>query len=310
MPSTAHYRILIVKKKAKSNNFRQKAPIDPLRFHLNLFKIRAMEQVKNVDDAFAQLAWQVEAGADEAIDEQAGMLHWQAGQRVPEPSPVPSLPEVSVKKPPPAPRPKPTAAMDKPPESVKATSFEELRAEIDGFTGCNLKEMAMNTVFADGNPEADIMIIGDAPAEADDRQGVPFVGAHGQLMDKMLASIGLDRRATYLTNMIFWRPPGGRTPTQEEIDACLPFTQQHIKLAEPKLIICFGAAVARNLLREKAAFSKLRGKWFDYTPPLADEGSGQIQAIVTHPPSNLLRLPAQKRQAWQDLLKIKSHISN
>lgn len=268
-----------------------------------------MDQVNNAYEALAQLIWQVEAGADEAMEEQPGMLHWKVGQ--PASRPAPEIPAAMM------PPQKPTivqklktSTVDKPPEKVKASSLQELKDEIEAFTGCSLKGMAMNTVFADGNADADIMIIGEAPAEDDDRQGKPFAGPHGTLLDKMLASIGLSRETTYLTNMVYWRPPGGRTPSQEEIEACLPFVRRHIDLAKPKMIICFGATVAKNLLHQKETLSKIRGKWFDYQTPLAKENADQIRAVTTHAPSNLLRLPAQKRQAWQDLLKIKEELSN
>lgn len=278
-----------------------------------------MDQEEQSDEVLEQLIWQVEAGADEAIEEQAGMLHWQAGKSPSAPSsPPPSNRGLSQEalesalKPVPQPKIRPrvsTSVVDVPPENVKATSLSELKAEVEAFNGCGLKQTAMNLVFAQGNPEADIMVIGDAPAEDDDRQGLPFVGAHGVLLNKMLASIGLDREKVYLTNMVFWRPPGGRSPTQEEIEACQPFVQQHINLVKPKMIVCFGGAVAKNLLRSKDTFSKIRGKWYDYTTPIAAEDAEGIPTIATHPPAYLLRLPASKRQAWQDLLKIKAVIT-
>lgn len=280
-----------------------------------------MDQETQNDDALAQLIWQVEAGADEAIEEQAGMLHWQTGKRTSVPTSVhecgvsaealeaalPSSGKITSST---TPYRSSTSVVDTPPDSVKATSLSELRSEVEAFTGCGLKKMAMNLVFADGNPEADIMIIGDAPMEDDDRQGTPFAGAHGVLLNKMLAAIGLNRDKVYLTNLIFWRPPGGRSPTQEEVEACLPFVQQHITLINPKIVICLGGAVARNLAHRKEAFSKVRGKWFDYVPPLAENGAEVIRCIPTHPPAYLLRLPASKRQAWQDLLKIKDALTS
>lgn len=288
-----------------------------LRFYQNPFKIRPMDHEKQEEDAFAQLEWLVEAGADEAIEEQAGMLHWQAGKATSMPKKEGISTEaleaalgqnVQPSAPKPLRRASSSSVVDVPPSSVKATSLSELRAEIEGFSGCGLKETAINLVFSDGNPEANIMIIGDAPVEDDDRQGKPFMGAHGALLDKMLAAIGLDRDTVYLTNLVFWRPPGGRSPTQEEVEACLPFVQQHIALVKPKMVICLGAAVARNILRNSDSFSKVRGKWFDYTAPLHDTET--VPCLPTHPPSYLLRLPTSKRQAWQDLLKIKSKLQH
>lgn len=287
-----------------------------MRFAQNPFKIRPMEQDTQNDDVLEQLIWQVEAGADEALEEQAGMLHWQVRQASSAPVSnrglAPEELEAALKPSqatPPMPARAATSVVDTPPEKVKATSLVELREESEAFNGCGLKQTAMNFVFATGNPDADIMVIGDAPAEDDDRQGAPFAGAHGALLDKMLASIGLDRDKVYLTNMVFWRPPGGRSPTQEEVEACQPFVQQHIRLMQPKMIVCFGGLAAKNLLRSQETFSKLRGRWYDYTAPLAETEEG-IPCLATHPPAYLLRLPASKRQAWQDLLKIKERLSS
>lgn len=189
---------------------------------------------------------------------------------------------------------------------MTAASLDELKAALVVFEGCDLKQMAMNLVFADGNPEADIMIIGDVPAEEEDRQGLPFAGANGQLLDKMLASIGLDRTKVYLTNLVFWRPPGNRTPSEVEVAACLPFTQQHIRLKAPKLIILFGALTAKTLLRTKEPFSKLRGKWTDYAVTGAGAAEPMtVPCLPTYHPLYLMRQPSAKRQAWSDLLETK-----
>ncbi len=277
-----------------------------------------MDKENQKDDALSQLIWQVEAGADEAIEEQAGMLHWQTRRATSAPNPerglsaealetaLKSVPNSTPKQPP---RRAAGAIVDTPPTDVKATSLSQLQAEVEAFTGCGLKQTAMNFVFADGTAEADLMVIGDAPAEDDDRQGKPFMGAHGALLTKMLAAIGLDRDKVYLTNMVFWRPPGGRAPTQEEVDACLPFVHKHIALVQPKLIVCLGGVVAKNLLHKKESFSKVRGKWFDYKTPLGGETTESIPCLPTHPPAYLLRLPISKRQAWKDLLTIKDNLN-
>jgi len=268
-----------------------------------------MNQEKQSDDIFSQLVWLVESGADEAIDEHAGMLNWHVEKKVnirtdqeiekllsvkPEKFKVKN--NVS------------SSFIDTPPNKINSNSLSELKAEIQSFHGCGLRKTAMNFVFSDGNPESDIMIIGDAPSSQDDRQGKPFVGEHGVLLDKMLSSIGLNRDNVYLTNLVFWRPPGGRSLTQEEIDSCMPFCEKHIDLVKPKIIVCFDVVTAQNLLRCRDSFSKIRGKWLNYKPVLSD--SETIRCITTYSPSYLLRLPTSKRQSWKDLLEIKQALTN
>lgn len=271
---------------------------------------------------YADLVWQVEAGADEAIEDQAGFLHWKSA--APRQSPVFS--QASVSRPvfdsplaqegalpyiktTPAPVPIKAAMPFPAPVPVTASSLAELKTALEAFDGCELKQTAMNLVFADGNPEADIMIVGDVPAEDEDRQGLPFAGANGQLLDKMLAAIGLDRDKVYMTNLVFWRPPGNRTPSEVELAACLPFTQQHIRLKAPKLIILFGALTAKTLLRTKEPFSKLRGRWADYTITTV-EGDGQtIPCLPMYHPAYLMRQPSAKRLAWADLLNFKEKLT-
>lgn len=269
---------------------------------------------------FEDLVWQVEAGADEALEETAGFLHWKAPPRR---QAVSAEPAVSGRRATSAPLPDfgRLSASDGPPKAdkppaplvsapVKATSLTELRSVLEAFDGCELKKTAMNLVFADGNPEADIMLIGDVPAEEEDRQGLPFAGANGQLLDKMLASIGLDRTKVYLTNLVFWRPPGNRSPSEIEIAACLPFTEQHIRLKAPKLILLCGALTAKTLLRSKDPFSKLRGRWADY-PSLAQDGDAfQAKVMPLYHPSYLMRQPSAKRLAWADLVNIKKELTN
>lgn len=196
-----------------------------------------------------------------------------------------------------------------------AKTLPELKAALESFQGCALKHTAMNTVFADGNAGADIMLIGEAPGADEDRQGLPFVGTSGQLLDNMLYAIGKTRKDDfYIANVIPWRPPGNRPPTSEETKLCLPFIQRHIELKNPKILIFIGATAAKSLLGTKDGMSKLRGKWFDYPVGKEEEGaeipSGEkkaqiIPATVLFHPSYLLRSPGQKKQAWEDLLKIK-----
>lgn len=185
--------------------------------------------------------------------------------------------------------------------AASAKTLPELKKAIDSFEGCALKHTAMNTVFADGNPEADLMLIGEAPGADEDRQGLPFVGGSGQLLDKMLYAIGKTRQEDYyISNVIPWRPPGNRPPTKEETLLCLPFIARHIELKKPKVLIFIGATAAKSLLDTKEGMSKLRGRWFHYTV-----GDLTIPATVLFHPAYLIRSPGQKKHAWADLLKIK-----
>ncbi len=257
----------------------------------------------------SDLIWQVEAGADEAVSESAGLSAW-VGKKALEnkPEPAPSII---------APRPRITSVSEttgpipfvSASASPTAASIEELRVELERFEGCPLKTTAMNTVFADGNPSAPIMFIGEAPGEDEDRQGRPFVGVSGKLLDQMLAAIGLDRTHVYISNILFWRPPGNRSPTDAELAACLPFAERHIALVKPKLVILLGGVAAKNLLRTRDGITKLRGRWTEYTPHLGKKEEESFRCLPTLHPAYLLRQPASKRQAWHDFLLIKQEIS-
>lgn len=188
----------------------------------------------------------------------------------------------------------------------QAETVAQLRDAVLAFDGCALKKTAMNTVFADGNPDADIMFIGEAPGTDEDRQGTPFVGANGQLLDRMLHSCGLqdevgDRSSVYISNVLFWRPPGNRNPTISEIAVCLPFVERHIELVDPKMIVLLGGPAAKAVLGQHEGVSRLRGRWFTHSTPGL---SHPIQATVLYHPAYLLGAPVQKRRAWGDLLKI------
>ena len=184
-----------------------------------------------------------------------------------------------------------------------AGTIKELQEVLAEFRGCNLHLSAKNLVFADGNPDADIMLIGDAPGRDEDIHGLPFVGHSGRLLDSMLAAIKLNRENTYLTNAIPWRPPGNRTPTHQEIEICRPFIERHIELVNPNLIILLGGAAAKILLNSNQGIVKLRGRWSSYE--LADR---QIDTMPIFHPANLLSQPLQKQMVWQDLLKIRKKI--
>ncbi|MCI5048913.1 MAG: uracil-DNA glycosylase [Rickettsiales bacterium] len=190
----------------------------------------------------------------------------------------------------------------------EAKTLDELKEAISTFDGCPLKKMAKNTVFSDGNPDSDIMLIGEAPGAEEDRQGIPFCGASGQLLDRMLESIGLSRAENcYISNTLFWRPPGNRTPTPEENAICLPFVEKHIALFNPKILILVGGTAAKSLLNENKGITRLRGNVFSYENSYTSQ---KIDTFVLFHPSYLLRQPLQKRLAWQDLLQIKTAIEN
>jgi len=193
--------------------------------------------------------------------------------------------------------------------SVTASSIEDLKGELKRFEGCALKHTAMNLVFADGNPAAPVMFVGEAPGEDEDRRGQPFVGVSGKLLDRMLATIGLDRTNAYISNILFWRPPGNRSPTDAEIAACLPFAERHIALVQPKVLVLLGGVAAKSLLRTKEGITRLRGRWTEYTPHLGRSDIAPIRCLPTYHPAYLLRQPGAKRQAWSDLLLLKKGIN-
>jgi uracil-DNA glycosylase family 4 len=184
-----------------------------------------------------------------------------------------------------------------------AGSVAELYDILKDFDGCPLKRSAQNLCLSDGNPDAAIMLIGEGPGRDEDIQGKPFVGRAGQLLDKMLAAIALDRSHVYITNTVFWRPPGNRTPTQMEMAVCRPFLNRQIELVNPDLILVLGGAAAKELFSTKDGILKLRGKW--RTLSIAGR---EIAALPTLHPAYLLRTPAQKKLSWQDLRSLRSTI--
>jgi uracil-DNA glycosylase len=184
--------------------------------------------------------------------------------------------------------------------AAAATTLDELRAALERFEGCALRATATRLVFADGNPQAEIMAIGEAPGADEDRQGVPFVGRSGQLFDLMLKAIGLDRTKVYITSVIPWRPPGNRTPTPLETAICLPFITRQIELVAPRILLCLGAASAQTLLGTKEGILRSRGRWCDYPLP-----RGAARAMPMLHPAYLLRQPAHKKLAWRDLLAVR-----
>ena len=183
-----------------------------------------------------------------------------------------------------------------------AETVDELRTALESFEGCGLKKTATNLVFTDGNPEAPILFVGEGPGAEEDRQGLPFVGPSGKLLDKMLASIGLDRTGVLISNTVFWRPPGNRTPTPQEMAVCMPFVERLIELVDPKILVPLGGPAAKSLLAQTAGVGRLRGQWFSYSTPRLPR---PIEATPLYHPAYLLRSPGQKRNTWRDLLEIK-----
>ena len=201
--------------------------------------------------------------------------------------------------------PSPDAAAMAAREAAKsAKSLDELRAILEGFDGCALKATATQLVFADGNPQAKLMFVGEAPGRDEDIEGLPFVGRSGKLLDLMLAAIGLDRSKVYIANIVPWRPPGNRTPTPQEQQICLPFILRQIELADPDILVCLGGPSAQALLGIKDGITKTRGRWFNF-----QTGKRQIRALATFHPAFLLRSPLQKRFAWRDFLAIKKALA-
>ncbi len=270
--------------------------------------------------ALALLEWQIAMGADEALGEVA------PNRLAPPPPPAAALPAAAIS----APRPPPSLgavpsvvapAVVSPPGALAeslaegaqsarllaagAETIEALGALVAGFDGCPLKRTATNTVFIDGNPAASVMIIGEAPGAEEDRLGRPFVGRSGQLLDRMLAAIGLDRTSVQITNVIYWRPPGNRKPTTSEIAACLPFVLRHIALARPLVLVLAGGTAASALLPLSEGITRLRGRWFELAVPGLDT---PVPTLPMFHPSFLLRAPERKREAWRDLLALKARL--
>jgi uracil-DNA glycosylase len=256
------------------------------------------------------LAFWVEAGVDAALAE-APVDRTQPPAEAPAPvaaAPAPPPPE-RKRPPPPLPSAPPvlaTAEPDKLAEAIAiatqaaaaAQDMEALAAAIAAFEGCPLKGGARQSVFARGRPDAPVMAIGEGPGGEEDLQGLPFVGRAGQLLDRMLAAASLTERV-FITNTVFWRPPGNRTPTADEQAVCEPFVRRAIELVRPRVLLLIGAASARFLLKRSEGVLALRGRWFEWRSP---DGELEIPALPTLHPAFLLRQPAAKKKSWEDLL--------
>lgn len=260
-----------------------------------------MPDAVNYEALTQLLRWYADMGVDMAIDDQPHDRFAESQNPPPTPPSAPAPPP-RVSKPARAPQPvtaPPARIEDLTQQVSNAGSLDELREQLLAFEGCGLKATATQLVFADGNPEADIMFVGEAPGAEEDRIGRPFVGLAGQLLDKMLATIELDRTKVYIANVVPWRPPGNRTPTPLETGACLPFTRRQIELVAPKILICLGAPSMQTLLGIKDGIIRRRGRWVDYNC-----GGAIIQAMPMFHPAYLLRTPSQKKFAWQDLREL------
>ncbi len=275
--------------------------------------------------ARALLAFYLEAGADAVLGE-------EPVNRLAEPEPVPARPMVRDPSPQPVPRHEAPRSLQRPPlrpeapvearaapaapaapeaaimdaraQARSAATLDDLRRILAGFEGCELKRHAKQLVFADGNPQARLMFVGEAPGRDEDLEGLPFVGRSGKLLDLMIKAIGLDRTGVYIANIIPWRPPGNRTPTPQESQICLPFIQRQIELVDPDVLVCLGNPSSQTLFGLTEGITKTRGRWLTYRT-----GAREIRAMATLHPAYLLRSPLYKRLAWRDFLAIRKALS-
>jgi DNA polymerase len=255
--------------------------------------------------SFAALRWLFEAGADEAIAETpinrlkpaaTGPAAVQQTECTPARRPTPQVQTI--------PTPRPAQQSDHIGRAMElaaaCNTLDELRQALEAFDGCALKQHATTTVFADGTPDKRILLVGEAPGRDEDLAGLPFVGRAGKLLDRMLASIGLDRKTNvYITNVLNWRPPNNRDPSPEEAAACLPFLRRHIELVNPAIMVLLGAVSARHVMGGSEGIMRLRGTWLEYYV-----NGGIVPVMPILHPAYLLRRPVDKKLAWRDLLAI------
>lgn len=255
--------------------------------------------------ALATLDWMAAMGADEVVGA-APVDRRAARQAPPARIDTPPSPARPADTPAPAPLAPAQGAADAREAAARVASLEELRAALEAFEGCALKRTATNLVFARGNPQAPVMFIGEAPGAEEDRAGLPFVGPSGRLLDIMLSWIGLDEDSAYITNILFWRPPGNRSPTDAESAACLPFVRRHIAIVRPRLLVTLGRPAMNAVLGISTGINRARGRWVEYGEGL----DAPIPAMPTFHPAYLLRNPAQKRQSWIDFLSLKERLDS
>jgi DNA polymerase len=257
------------------------------------------------------LTFYVEAGVDAALSE-TPVDRFADVAPAPEPAAQRAAP-ASVSQPAPKPAAMPATQAPPPPEEAimaaraaarQASSLEALRAIMNGFEGCALRTTAKQLVFGDGSGDARLMFVGEAPGSEEDQQGIPFIGRSGQLLDKMLAAIGIARKEVYIANIVPWRPPGNRDPSTHESQICLPFIQRQIELVDPDVLVCLGKPSTATLLGVTDGIRRTRGRWFPF-----NTGTREIRATATFHPAYLLRTPIEKRFAWKDFLAIKKALA-
>ena len=258
-------------------------------------------------DKLQQLQWQAEMGADEAVTDTPEK--WDTPKATPQKTSVAKVTapaEIATQAPTPKPKPMTSAASgvgEARTIAENCTTLEQLKDAVLNFDGLAIKKTATNTVFSDGVPDAEVMFIGEAPGAEEDKKGVPFCGASGQLLDTALATINLIRAENfYISNTIFWRPPGNRRPTPEELAICRPLVEKHIALINPKLLVLVGGTATTALLETDTGISRLRHTQHDYANNFLDR---TIPTIALFHPSYLLRQPIKKRDFWHDLLRMK-----
>lgn len=267
----------------------------------------------------AALAWQLDCGVDETLSEQP--FDWTSAPDAQPAVRAPAAPKRTGSRgrpggaptgqtaPPPKADPQAAALAKARALAEGAADLGALRAALESFDGSSLKKGARSTVFADGDPRAPVMVIGEAPGRDEDRVGKPFVGRSGGLLDRMLAAIGLARGAedpaqgAYITNVVFYRPLENRTPDDAEVRLLLPFTERHIELARPKALLCLGNVPAKHLMEAGAGITRFRGTWTTYRV-----GAVEVPALASFHPAFLLRSPEQKRHAWRDLLSLRAKL--
>jgi uracil-DNA glycosylase family 4 len=282
-----------------------------------------MQGLSNDPELAALMAWYLEAGVDETIGDAPLDRYEQAASSAgiaesatrsddrasaaseagahpgrPAPAPPPIETPSHVRRPPVAAA--VTAAAD-------ARTVDELRAILAAFDGCALSKTATNLVFADGSPSAPVVLIGEAPGSEEDRRGLPFVGPSGQLLDRMLASIGLSRADVFISNTVFWRPPGNRSPSSGEVAVCMPFVERMIELIDPAIVVALGGPAANALFGRAESIGRLRGRWLTYQTPRLPR---PVAGTALFHPAYLLRTPGQKRLAWRDLLALRAKLDD
>lgn len=264
-----------------------------------------MMETTDPADPKALLEWYRAAGVDMAMSDEP-VDRFAASQAAPRPKAPVAVPVANPTAPaasPPAPPPLVADAAEARALAASAETLDQLRALLDAYDGCALKFRATQLCFADGNPQAEIMLVGEGPGAEEDRVGRPFVGKAGQLLDRMLGAIGLDRTRVYIANVVPWRPPGNREPTPQEINAVQPFLMRQIALVNPKILVTVGAISTRTLFNTTTGITRMRGQWRD----LNLDGVA-VRALPMLHPAYLLRQPAAKRQAWADMLALKTRM--